>query len=820
MEKAVGEGVSDETKDAGSPSVENDKDTMASVETKDATTNETNEKQNEPIAENAKDTVDNAATASQPPKYGGNDDETQVSKSAEPTSQARGNEHDHSNRRVMVGNLLKYIKNKDIPKMIQGWLSKLDDPSSVVVTKHKKAPKATWMMLTLEDESMVQPFIELIQKERITNGRGKPLYAQRGESNANKRAREDNESQDNNHTNGDDSRNNNNNNKRQLSSGRTTPSVMTMDQVRDRIVPLWRLSYKDQLQQKRNTLLRKCVLKIVQEIKAKFRTLEREAKRAKRDQPQKRPLAKLYHWLQTHRPIELDTILPSPLQLEYRNKCELTFGYQPQAPPPTTTTKDETAATTAETVVTTGGGDEETKNNDIATEKKKVPSVGFLAAGWSGGVYPPHGCPNVPWEACAVANILHDFLQKSPLPPYDSKSHTGFWRTVTIRSSIRTNQCMIVVCHNNHQDAGLQPNNNISDDDGGVRKVMETEQKRLLTMLSGVELKHVEGRDYGNVFGTESNQETEQQPKRPPLHSPIRVTSIYFQEFVGLSSPTPSDPVQVRTFTTTTSPDSDTIVAHTLLYKCSTQHAYGDTTMEERLGKCTFQISPGAFFQVNTECAEVLYQVVVDKIQEFKGRKTPEGKDPPRVKLLDVCCGTGTIGLTCLKEGVVDQIVGVDISEPAIADAQRNATKNGYNDGENKDAPMTTRFVASRAESVMAQELAKLRKEAEEDDNGKETIVVAVVDPARDGLHPDVVRSIRMNDRLIQRLVYVSCNPTGSLVRDAQMLCGPPTKRYPGQGFRPTSCQPVDMFPLTDHCEMVMVFDRLTQQDMEGKVLN
>ena len=47
--------------------------------------------------------------------------------------------------------------------------------------------------------------------------------------------------------------------------------------------------------------------------------------------------------------------------------------------------------------------------------------------------------------------------------------------------------------------------------------------------------------------------------------------------------------------------------------------------------------------------------------------------------LIDVCCGTGTIGLSCMKEeGVVGGVVGVDISEPAIEDAGNNARLNGF----------------------------------------------------------------------------------------------------------------------------------------------
>ena len=152
-----------------------------------------------------------------------------------------------------------------------------------------------------------------------------------------------------------------------------------------------------------------------------------------------------------------------------------------------------------------------------------------------------------------------------------------------------------------------------------------------------------------------------------------------------------------------------------------------------------------------------------------------------------------------MKEGVVGRVVGVDISEPAIEDAKINAELNGFGGGD--DESNRTRFVAARAEQVLAAELKK---------EGGTSSVVAVVDPARDGLHADVIKTLRMNSK-IQRVIYVSCNPTGSLVRDSGILCAPPTKKYPGQPYFPSSAQPVDMFPSTPHCEMVMTFDRLPE---------
>jgi tRNA (uracil-5-)-methyltransferase len=63
--------------------------------------------------------------------------------------------------------------------------------------------------------------------------------------------------------------------------------------------------------------------------------------------------------------------------------------------------------------------------------------------------------------------------------------------------------------------------------------------------------------------------------------------------------------------------------------------------------------------------------------------------------------------------------------------------------------------------------------------------------------------------------VYVSCNPTVSLPRDAKVLCGPKSKRVYGEPFVVKRAQPVDMFPLTKHTEVVMVFERGGEEEEE-----
>jgi tRNA (uracil-5-)-methyltransferase len=309
---------------------------------------------------------------------------------------------------------------------------------------------------------------------------------------------------------------------------------------------------------------------------------------------------------------------------------------------------------------------------------------------------------------------------------------------------------MIIICHA-PSSGGAGKSDDGSDD---YSLEFEKERDRLVNMLT-----------QGTISKPKRSYREEDNDSDSGCD--IRVTSIFFQEFDGLSNPGPQHPVQ---------------------------HVYGNKFIEEKLLQCTFQISPGAFFQVTTEGAENLYKLVVEKVREVTN-------NPKDTLLFDVCCGTGTIGLTCMKEGVVGKVIGIDIAEPAIKDAVDNAIRNGYS---NEDS--LTKFVASRAEAVMHDEIKNA---------GDNMHMVAVVDPAREGLHQDVLRAIR-NEKKIQRLVYVSCNPTGSLIKDCTVLCCPPSKKYFGMPFKPTFAQPVDMFPLTSHCEMVMVFDRLTDEELNG----
>ncbi|XP_067404508.1 tRNA (uracil-5-)-methyltransferase homolog B [Emydura macquarii macquarii] len=208
------------------------------------------------------------------------------------------------------------------------------------------------------------------------------------------------------------------------------------------------------------------------------------------------------------------------------------------------------------------------------------------------------------------------------------------------------------------------------------------------------------------------------------------------------------------------------------------QLLYGEPHIFEEVLGLKFRISPDAFFQINTAGAEVLYQTI--------GKLSPADK---KTVLLDVCCGTGAIGLSLACQA--SKVVGVEVVEQAVEDARWNAAFNGISNCE---------FHTGKAETVLLQFLS-LQEDVQP--------LVAVVNPSRAGLHYRVVRAIR-NCKAIRTLVYVSCKPEGEAMRNFLELCCPPDpgKKLAGEPFTPVLAVPVDLFPHTMHCELVMLLTR------------
>jgi len=71
----------------------------------------------------------------------------------------------------------------------------------------------------------------------------------------------------------------------------------------------------------------------------------------------------------------------------------------------------------------------------------------------------------------------------------------------------------------------------------------------------------------------------------------------------------------------------------------------------------SFRISPFSFFQTNTLGAEQLFSLAMHMAGQVEGT------------ILDLYCGTGSIGLSFLKAGKGEKLIGIEIVPEAIADA-------------------------------------------------------------------------------------------------------------------------------------------------------
>ncbi|KAG6415406.1 hypothetical protein SASPL_122817 [Salvia splendens] len=403
-------------------------------------------------------------------------------------------------------------------------------------------------------------------------------------------------------------------------------------------------------------------------------------------------------------------------------------------------------------------------------------TVGFLLGNFREGVTAveePVDCPNVSRIACKYAAIFQEFLQQSCLPIWNRLNNSGFWRQLTVRE-------------------GRKPGQIDADNS-------ETSISEVMLMVQVCTLGSDEGQvkeELHRLAQTFSAGSTAESP-------PLPLTTLVIQDHTGISNAAPSD-APLRYIFLHRGGDCGLEIADDVV----------EPRIHDHISNLRFSISPSAFFQVNTLAAESLYSLAGDWADLG-----------PDTLLFDVCCGTGTIGLTLAHR--VGMVVGIEMNASAVSDAERNAEANGIKN---------CRFVCGKAEDVIGSLMKEYLSLPEKQDENRETSennesgvnsaeeninsvdgvvvaenssvvnhenghavsgcskdeaklekdstpqsssnpmrqfknVVAIVDPPRVGLHPTVIKVLRTQSRL-RRLVYISCNPD-SLVANAIELCTP-----------------------------------------------
>ncbi|HEY9692075.1 MAG TPA: 23S rRNA (uracil(1939)-C(5))-methyltransferase RlmD [Oculatellaceae cyanobacterium] len=181
----------------------------------------------------------------------------------------------------------------------------------------------------------------------------------------------------------------------------------------------------------------------------------------------------------------------------------------------------------------------------------------------------------------------------------------------------------------------------------------------------------------------------------------------------------------------------------------------GLSYLTEKFAALQFQLRPDTFFQVYTEQAEALLEVIIEKL-ELQGNEV----------LLDAYCGIGTFTLPLAKH--VKQAIGLEIHAASIEQARLNAEINGITNAN---------FQVGAVEKLLPQ------LDIQPD--------IVLIDPPRKGCDRAVLNTlIEMQPR---HIVYVSCKPA-TLARDLNILCTQ-------GGYQLTYVQPADFFPQTSHVE-------------------
>ena len=212
---------------------------------------------------------------------------------------------------------------------------------------------------------------------------------------------------------------------------------------------------------------------------------------------------------------------------------------------------------------------------------------------------------------------------------------------------------------------------------------------------------------------------------------------------------------------------NDDVADRSKIENGNNQLLFGSPVILEELKGLKFEISMESFFQTNPKSAELLYSKAISYAKE--------NFDLNGKVIMDLFCGTGTIGQIIANEINNVKVIGVDIVDEAIEDARRNASRN--------------RIINI---DFFAEDVGKFLRNYP---NYIGEIHTIMLDPPRAGIAPKTLQKVIAIGA--QQIVYISCNPA-TQARDARLLVDA------GYEFKKYSL--VDQFPHTSHIEAVALF--------------
>jgi tRNA/tmRNA/rRNA uracil-C5-methylase (TrmA/RlmC/RlmD family) len=191
-------------------------------------------------------------------------------------------------------------------------------------------------------------------------------------------------------------------------------------------------------------------------------------------------------------------------------------------------------------------------------------------------------------------------------------------------------------------------------------------------------------------------------------------------------------------------------------------------TVHAAVGGRTYRVSPGVFWQVHTGAATALLSAVLGLAGECRG-----------ATVVDLYAGAGLFSVALADAvGPSGSVLAVERDGRACADARHNGA--AFPNLRVLEGAVTPALVGSAL--------------------GRPDIVV--LDPAREGAGTDVMRALAPHAPSVRTVIYVSCDPA-SFGRDIRVLLD--------DGWRLTTLRAFDIFPMTEHVELVAALEPPTR---------
>lgn len=198
----------------------------------------------------------------------------------------------------------------------------------------------------------------------------------------------------------------------------------------------------------------------------------------------------------------------------------------------------------------------------------------------------------------------------------------------------------------------------------------------------------------------------------------------------------------------------------------------GEDFLIQKVLEKEFKLSFHSFFQTNIKIFECIISDIRKELQAYE-----------KNILLDLCCGTGAIGI--LLSDLFKKVIGIEINEECFNNFSYNSTRNNINNYLYKNMDIRN--------------ISDLHIEDEKQ--------IAILDPPRAGVHKNVIKTIRRNEK-IKTVFFICCDYKNSK-KNLEDFLRAESKEFLNAPFFIEKIKGYDMFPFMKQFEVLFILKRI-----------